>query len=117
MHFKLSKTTLGNHPQLLRKLTLYDIDGKGFGGPLHSFDLGCADIVSIEAWLEVVNEDTTVAVNGEVHSWWHSGAIVHAEAQVCGFWVSQQAGQQVVLTLFPYHPQWRAAGPEQAVRI
>lgn len=98
-------------------LTLNDVDGKGLGRPLHSVDPGRADIVGVEARVEVVDENTTVPVNGEVHLWWHAGAIVHAEAQVCGCWVGQQAGQQVVLTLFPHHPQGCAAGPEHTAWI
>lgn len=98
-------------------LTLNDVDGKGLGGPLHSIDPGCADIVSVEAGVEAVDEYTTVSVNCEVHAWWDSGAIVHAEAQVCGCWVSQQAGQQIVLTLFFHHPQGGAAGPERTIWI
>lgn len=69
-------------------LTLNDVDGKGFGGPLHPVDFGCADVVGGEAGVEAVDENTTVPVNCEVHPWWHSGAIVHAEAKVCSCWVS-----------------------------
>ena len=65
-------------------LTLNDVDGKGLRDLFHSIDLGCADIVSVEAWVKTVDEDAAVPVDGEVHSWWHSGAVVHAEAQVCG---------------------------------
>lgn len=95
--------------------TLYDVDGKGLGCLLHPFDLGCADVVSVEAGLEAVDENSTVSVNCVVHSWGHSGAVVHAQAQMCGFRVSQQAGQQVILTLLPHHSQRCAAGPEHTV--
>lgn len=94
------------------QLTLNDVDGKGLGCPLHSVDLRCADVVSIEAGVQAVDENTTVPVNCEVHPRRHGGTVVHAEAQVCSFWVGQQAGQQVVLTLLLHHPQGRAAGPE-----
>ena len=98
-------------------LTLNDVDGKGLGRLLHSVDPGCADVVSVEAWVEAVDENTAVPVNCEVHPWRHTGAIVHAEAKVRGCWVGQQAGQQVVLTLLPHHPQGRAAGPEHTAWI
>lgn len=87
-----SKTPFGNHRKPSSELTLYDIDGEGLGCPLHSVDLGCADIVSIAAGLEAVDENTTVAVNCEVHPWWYGGTIIHAETEVCGFWIGQQAG-------------------------
>lgn len=87
------KTSSGTHLLSASALTLYDIDRKGLWSPLHSFDPSCADIVSIEAGLEAVDENTTVAVNCEVHAWRHTGAVVHAEAQVCGFRVGEQAGQ------------------------
>lgn len=98
-------------------LTLNDVDGEGLGCPLHSADLGCTDIVSVEAGVEAVDENTTASVNCEVHSRRYGGAIVHAEAQVCGCGVGQQAGQQVVLTFFLHHPQGGAAGPEHTVWI
>lgn len=110
-------TALNNHSKHPSGLTLNDVNGKSFGGLLHSIDPGCADVVSIEAGAEAVNEDTTVPVNCEVHPWWHCGAVVHAEAQVCGPWVGQQAGKKVVLTLLLHDPQGRAAGPEHTVWI
>lgn len=67
-----------------RALTLNDIDRKSLGGPLHIIDFGRTHIVSIEAGVEIVDENATVAVNGDVHSWRHSGAVVHSEAYVCG---------------------------------
>lgn len=93
-------------------LTLNDVDGEGLGGPLHSVDLGRTDIVRVEAGVEAVDENTTVSVNCKVHSRRYSGAVVHAEAEVRGCGVGQQAGQQVVLTFFLHHPQGSAAGPE-----
>lgn len=78
-----------HHFQQTRGLTLNDVDGKGSGGLFHSVDPGCADIVSIEAGVEAVDENTMVPINCEVHPWWHSAAIVHAKAKVCGCWVSQ----------------------------
>lgn len=101
----------------LSDLTLNDVEGKGFGGLLHSVDLGRADIISVEAGAEAVDENTIVPVHGEVHSWRHGGAVLHAEAHICGCWVGQQAGQQVVLTFLTHHPQGRAAGPEQTAWI
>lgn len=103
--------------QYPRALTLNDIDGKGLGALLHPVDLGCADIVSVETGVEAVDEDTLVWISCEVHSRGQGGAVVHAQPQICGCWVSQQARQQVVLTLLPYHPQGRTAGPEQTVWI
>lgn len=97
--------------------TLYDVDGKGLGSLLHPFDLGCADVIGVEAGLEAADENSTVSVSRVVHVCWHGGAVVHAQAQICGLWVSQQAGQQVILTLLLHHSQRRAAGPEHAVWI
>lgn len=97
--------------------TLYDVDGKGLGCLLDPFDLGRADIVGIEARLEAADENSTVSVNCVVHFRGHGGAIVHAQAQVCGFWVRQQAGQQVILTLLLHHSQSCAAGPEHTVWV
>lgn len=65
-------------------LTLNDIDGKSPGGSLHSIDPSCAHIVGIEAWVEAVDEDTTVPVHSEIHAWRHSGAVIHAEAHIGG---------------------------------
>lgn len=65
-------------------LTLNDVDGKGLRDPLHPVDPGRADVVSVEAGVEAVDEDALALVDCEVHSWWHSGAVVHAEPQVCG---------------------------------
>lgn len=64
-----------------------------------------------------MDENTTVAVNCEVHPWRHIGAIIHTETKVCGIWIGQQTGQQVVLTLLPHHPQGRATSPEHTVWI
>lgn len=114
-HFKLLSNSF--HPKQSSGLTLNDVDGKGLGGLLHSVDPRCADIVGVEAGVELVDENASVPVNCEVHPGGHRGAVVHAEAQVCGFWVSQQAGQQVVLTLLLHHPQGCAAGPEHTVWI
>lgn len=61
-------------------LTLNDVDGKGFRCLLHSIDFGCADVVSIEAGVEAVDENTTVPVNCNIHPWWHCSAVVHAKA-------------------------------------
>lgn len=47
--------------------TLYDVDGKGLGRLLDPFDLGCADVVSVEAGLEIADENSTVSVNCVVH--------------------------------------------------
>lgn len=96
---------MSDHRRSPSEPTLYDVNGKGLGGLFHPIDLGCADVVCIEAGVEAMDENATMPVNCEVHAWRHSGAIVHAEAQVCCFWVRQQAGQQVVLTLLPHHPQ------------
>lgn len=98
-------------------LTLYDVDGKGLGCLLHTPDPGCADVVGVEAGLEAADENSAVSVNRVVHFRGHGGAVVHAEAQICGFWVSQQAGQQVILTLLLHHSQRCAAGPEHVDRI
>lgn len=108
---------MGDHPYKSSGLTLNDIDRKGLGGLLHAVDPGCADIVSIVAGMEPVDEDTTVPVNCKVHPRWHGGAVVHAEAQVCGGGVCQQAGQQVVLPLLPHHLHRRAASPEHTVWV
>lgn len=97
--------------------TLYDVDGKGLGRLLDPFDLGCADVVSVEAGLEVADENSTVSVNCEVHFLRHCGAVVHAQAQIGSVWVGQQAGQQVILTLLPHHTHRCTAGPEHMVWI
>lgn len=107
------KNTVIQHSQP----TLYDVDGKGLGCLLDPFDLGCANVVSVEVGLEAVDENSTASVNCVVHFRGHGGAVVHAQAQICGFWVSQQAGQQVILTLLPHHSQRCAAGPEHTVWI
>lgn len=103
MSLKKKETTTKNLVVQHSEPTLYDIDGKGLGCLLDPFDLGCANVVCVEAGLEAMDENSTVSVNCVVHFLGHGGAVVHAQAQICGFWVSQQAGQQVILTLLPHH--------------
>ena len=98
-------------------LTLNDVDGEGPGHLLHSPHSGGADVVSVEAGVEAVDEDAPVGEGREVHAWGQSGAIVHAEAHVSGCRVGQQAGQQALLPLLPHHSEVGDAGPEQAVWI
>lgn len=65
-------------------LTLNNIDRKSLRGLFYPIDLGCADVVSVEAGVEAVDQNASVPIHSKVHSWWVGGAIIHAEAQLRG---------------------------------
>lgn len=98
-------------------LTLNDVDRKGLRDPFYTVDLGCADVVSVEAGVEAVDENASVPVHSEVHSRWDGGTVVHAQAQLGGWWVRQEAGQHVLFPFLPHHSQGGAAGPEHTMWI
>lgn len=62
------ETTISKQPS---EPTLNDVDGKDLGDHLHSVNPGCADVVGIEARVELVDENPTVPVHCKVHAWWH----------------------------------------------